>query len=217
MSRIPAIVAQPVPTGQVDTPFYVGGDVAGDVPTLHANAGTSTEAPSTAEDRRLAGSVPWAAAARPMLRKLTHFRAPGAGDPMWSGRCSYDLAGASPSFSYYDDPDSYVRDDGLEHQVGAGTSTVRRELGAEEPSATRRSRVAAHYDSAPAAGPFQGFANLRWSGMMAGFRPVIAPRPLHANFNPGQMGSKELHRATQYQPVPPMGAITGYFGTEKAL
>jgi hypothetical protein len=36
---------------------------------------------------------------------------------------------------------------------------------------------------------------------------------LHQNFNPAQMGTKELHKATQYKPVPPLGSIVGYYGS----
>lgn len=220
MSRLPAVISGPprnVPTGNADAPFYVAGDVDGDVETLYANAGTITESPVTAGKRELANENPWSGGPRPLLRKLTHFRAPGMGDPMWSGQCTYDLAGPTPAFSYYDDRDQYAKDDGLTYSITAGVVKAGDRLDVQEPTTTRESRVAAHYDSAPGAAIFQGYFNPRWSGLLAGFRPQIQPRPLHANFNPGQMGSKELHRATEYKPVPPMGSIVGYFGTEKAL
>lgn len=215
MARLPALPANTPPP--VNSPAFAPVDVGGSVDTLYANAGTVTDNPATLAKRQLAADVPWQDNQRAPLRKLTHFRAPGMGDPMWSGACTYDLAGPSPSFSYYDDPDDYAKDDGLSYSITGGLVKSGDRLDVQEPTMTRRSRVAAHQDTAPAAATFQGYFNARWSGLLDGFRPVIQPRPLHANFNPGAMGSKELHRATQYQPVPPMGSIVGYFGTEKAL
>lgn len=188
----------------------------GEVDTLYGNAGIVTLRADRSQEQGLAF------AAGAPRRKLPHFRAPGMGDAMWSGQCVYDIGGVSPSFSEYDVDDSLAG-----HHSGAPTRQIRRgvekvttPLGINEPTTTRKSRVAAHFDSAPAAAFFQGGFVTNWSGMFAGyFHPRIAPRPLHANFNPNQMGSKELHRATQYQPVPPMGSLLGYFGAvnDKAL
>jgi len=162
-------------------------------------------------DRSQEASVPFAAPAG--FRKLTHFRKPGAGAPMWSGQCIYDTPGVSPSVSTYDTPDPYGEiPDGLNYHVRGGVVTSRNLQDCDEYSTTRRPRAAAHFDSAPAARFFQGFANLHWSGMMVGFRPQIAPRPLTQNMNPNQFGSKELHKATQYKPFPPMGSIVGNYG-----
>jgi hypothetical protein len=205
-----------VPTGNVDDPFYVAGDVAGDVDSLYANAGIV----NLRADRSQEAATPWASPVGGFLRKLTHFRAPGMGDPMWSGACVYDLAGASPSFSEYDQADFYAGDDDLTYSITAGVVKSHDRLDVQEPTSTRRSRVAAHYDSAPASSFFQGVANFRWSGLLTGYQAhaYVSPRPLHMNFNPGQMGSKELHKATQYQPAPPMGSLVGYFGSDaKAL
>lgn len=169
-------------------------------------------------DRAQEALVPWSGPAPAMLRKLTHFRAPGLGDAMWSGHCVYDVAGVSESISEYDEPDFYAADDDLRYSVTGGIVKMSDQLDVGEYTTTRRSRVAAHFDSAPAARHFQGYMNTRWSGLMAGFRPNIQPRPLTQNFNPGQMGSKELHKATQYKPFPPMGSIVGFYGSsEKAL
>lgn len=204
------------PLHSTTTPFLTESDVAGDVDTMYANAGIVT----SKADRRQEGATPWDGGPSGLLGKITHFRAPGKGDAMWSGSCVYDLAGQSPSFSFYDEPDVYAGDDGLTYSITAGVVKGGDRLDVAEPTATRRSRVSAVQDSAPAAATFQGFFNPRWSGMFAGyFHPRVAPRPLHANFNPGQMGSKELHKATQYQPVPPMGSLVGYFGgaADKAL
>ena len=219
MSRLPVQLAQhPVPSGNVDAPFYVAGDVAGDVETRYANAGTVTISAQAARQRQLEENVPWSGGPRPLLRKLTHFRAPGMGDAMWSGQCVYDMAGFDPAVSYYDDVDTVAKDAGLNREIRSGEYSERELMPAQELSSTRRSRVAAVHDTSPAAAFFQGFANLHWSGQMAGFRPQIQPRPLHMNFNPGQQGTKELNKATQYQPVPPMGSIVGYFGSsQKAL
>lgn len=152
------------------------------------------------------------------FRKLTHFRRSGAGNPMWSGQCVYDISGASPDVSTYDSLDPYGQiPDGLNYHVRGGVVSNRSLQEPDEYSTTRLPRVAAHFDSSPAARFFQGFANLRWSGMMSGFRPQIAPRPLTQNFNPGAFGSKELHRATQFKPFPPMGSLVGTYGTQKAL
>ena len=138
---------------------------------------------------------------------------------MWSGACVYGLTGATPSFSQYDatDPLSEYTADEMPYHVRAGVVTERQLVDADEPTITRKPRVSAHYDSSPAARVFQGFASVRWSGLMAGFRPQIMPRPLVQNFNPGQKGSKELHPATQYKPFPPMGSIVPAYGEAKAL
>lgn len=203
-----------VPTGHADGPFAVAPQV-GELETLYGNAGIV----NLRADRSQEQATPWAGPTPPMLRKLTHFRAPGMGDPMWSGSCVYDIAGVSPSFSEYDQPNAYAGDDNLTYSVTAGLVKGSDRLDVQEPTSTRQARNAAVFDSAPAAATFQGYFNPRWSGMFAGyFHPT--PRPaMHQNFNPGAMGSKELHRATQYQPVPPLGSLTGYFGTvnNKAL
>lgn len=204
-------MARNVPTGQALAPYGV--DVApGEIGTLHANAGLVV----LARDKRAGQSL--AAPPAAQLRKLTHFRSAGAGDAMWSGACVYDVPGVSPSFSFYDADSPYAGDDGLTYSITAGVVKSGDRLAVAEPTSTRHARAAATFDSAPAAAVFQGFANLHWSGMLAGFRPVIAPRPLHSNFNPNQMGTKELHKATEYKPVPPMGSLVGYFGSnDKAL
>lgn len=192
-----------------DSPFLVTPD-SGDVDTLYANAGIVS--------LRNRQEQPQVGAPAPTLRKLTHFRAAGMGDAMWSGACVYDIQGVSPSFSEYDQPNVYAGDSGLNHSIGGGVVESSDRLEVREPTTSRRPRNAAVFDSAPAAATFQGYFNTRWSGLLTGFRPVIGPRPLHANFNPGQMGTKELHKSTQYQPVPPMGSLVGYFGSnEKAL
>jgi len=199
--------------GGVD-PIVDGAIAPGSVPSLFGGTGTLTMTADREDER----NTPWAGAPANMLRKLTHFRAPGLGDAMWSGQCVYDVAGASESISEYDEPDSYHSDDGLRYSVTGGVVKMSDQLDVGEPTLTRRSRVAAHFDSAPAARHFQGYFNPRWSGMFVGFRPNIAPRPLTQNFNPSQMGSKELHKATQYKPFPPMGSIVSFYGTgEKAL
>lgn len=155
-------------------------------------------------------------------RKLTHFRKAGAGDPMWSGQCVYGLSGFDPSFSEYDSPDPYgTLGDNLDYHVRAGVVTTKSLRDADEPTMTRETRVSAHFDSSPAARFFQGFANVRWSGVLAGFgvapRALIRPRPLAQSNNPNAWGSKELHPATQYKPFPPMGSIVPAYGEMKAL
>jgi hypothetical protein len=152
-------------------------------------------------------------------RKLSHFRQVGQGDPMWSGACRYMIPGVSPSASQYDVHDPLGDEgDGLDYHVRAGVVLNRTLREADEPTMTRDGRVSAQFDSLPAGRFFQGYFNPRWSGLMAGFRPQIQPRPLTQNFNPNQFGSKELHKATQYKPVPPMGSLTGYYGANgKAL
>lgn len=192
-------------------PFNVT-QAPGRVDTLYANAGIVNLRTNRTDE---AAAMP----AAPALRKLTHFRAPGLGDAMWSGQCVYDFAGVSPAYSEYDATSLYQKDTGLNEQVRKGVRKSFLRLPANEPTTTRVPRVSAFRDSGPAAAFFQGTFNPRWSGLFAGyFHPRVQPRPLHANFNPGQMGTKELHKATQYQPVPPMGAIVGYFGMEgKAL
>ena len=155
-------------------------------------------------------------------RKLAFFRKAGAGDPMWSGACVYGLTGATPSFSQYDAPDPLSQDfpgadEEIPYRVHGGVITEHSRVALAEPTLTREARVSAHYDSSPAARFFQGFASVRWSGMMAGFRPQIRPRPLTQNFNPNQRGSKELHPATSYRPFPPMGSIVPNYGEAKAL
>lgn len=151
-------------------------------------------------------------------RKLAHFRLAGAGEPMWSGSCIYGLEGQSPSISEYDSPDPYgVLGDNLDYRILAGVVTNKSLRDADEPTLTRSTRVAAHFDSLPAARSFQGAFNARWSGLMSGFRPQIMPRPLVQNFNPNQLGSKEQQRATTYKPFPPMGSLTPRFGEAKAL
>lgn len=151
-------------------------------------------------------------------RKLSHFRKAGAGDPMWSGSCVYGLDAQSPSTSQYDSVDPYgaIGDD-LDYRITAGVASTRQLKDAGEYTMTRRSRVSAHFDSSPAARFFQGTFNPHWSGLMAGFRPQIMPRPLVQNFNPGAFGSKELHPPTSYKPFPPMGSLVPDYGTAKAL
>jgi hypothetical protein len=196
------------PTAHADSPFLVDPD-AGELDTLYANAGIVSM-------RNPAEPAP--ASPGSLLRKLTHFRAPGMGDAMWSGACVYDVQGVSPSFSEYDQPNAYADDDGLTYSITGGVVKSGDRLTVQEPTTSRAPRASAVFDSAPAAATFQGYFNPRWSGLLAGFRPNIQPRPLHSNFNPGQMGTKELHKATQYQPVPPMGSLVGYFGSsEKAI
>lgn len=179
----------------------------GAVDTAYENAGIV----NMTADRSLA-DTPFAGPLPGLLRKLTHFRAPGMGDPMWSGQCVYDLAGQSPSVSVYEADDEYAADDGMTYSITAGIVRGGDRLHVDEPTMTRRSRVSAQFNAGPAAATFQGYFNPRWSGLFSGyFHPT--PRPaMHQNFNPGQMGSKELHKATQYKPVPPMGSLVGYFG-----
>lgn len=198
-----------VPTANADSPFLVTPD-RGDEGTLYANSGiVSKRDPAERTQVGAPGT---------MLRKLTHFRAPGMGDAMWSGACVYDLSGVSPSFSEYDVDSPYQGDDGLTYSITGGVVKSSDQLAVGEPTFTRQARTSALFDSAPAAATFQGYFNPRWSGLLAGFRPNIQPRPLHSNFNPGQMGTKELHKATEYKPVPPMGSLVGYFGSnDKAL
>lgn len=151
-------------------------------------------------------------------RKLSHFRKAGAGDPMWSGACVYGLSGQSPSISEYDVHDPYGDiDDKLNFHVRGGVVTEKSLREPSMPTTTRDSRVSAHFDSLPAARFFQGAFNPHWSGLMAGFRPVIKPRPLAQTFNPNQVGSKEIHAPTSYKPFPPMGSIVPDYGTAKAL
>lgn len=153
------------------------------------------------------------------FRKLAFFRQIGTGDPMWSGSCRYITPGVSPSISEYDvhDPLGDLGD-GLDYRISGGVVANRSLRDADEYTTTREGRVSAQFESLPAGRFFQGYFNPRWSGLLAGFRPQIQPRPLTQNFNPNQFGSKELHKATEYKPVPPMGALTGYYGTDgKAL
>lgn len=191
--------------------------VTADVPSVFGGMGNVNMSDGVVERRALADANPWSGPQPAMRRKLTHFRAPGMGDAMWSGQCVYDLAGVAESVSEYDQPDVYASDDGLTYSITGGIVKSQDDLSVGEFTTTRRSRVAAHFDSAPAARHFQGYMNTRWSGLMAGYRPSPPARNLAQNFNPNQQGSKELHKATQYQPFPPMGSIVGYYGTEKAL
>jgi hypothetical protein len=205
----------PAAAGGVDP--VVDGITPGTVPTLFGGMGTVDM--TNQRTRALEQNNPWAALPVPLLlRKLTHFRAPGLGDAMWSGQCVYDVSGVSEAFSEYDQDDFYASDDDLRYSVTAGVVKSSDQLTVGELTTTRRSRVAAHYDSAPASQHFQGYWNPHWSGLLAGFVKTT-PRPLFNNFNPNQQGSKELHKATQYNPVPPMGSLVSYYGTtnEKAL
>lgn len=157
-----------------------------------------------------------------MVGKLSHFRAPAQGAPMWSGRCIYDIPGVSPSVSEYDAPSPYVHaTDGLEYRVHAGTVTEHHPVALAEPTLNRRARVSANFDSVPAARFFQGFGNVRWSGIFdrAGLAPraPVSPRPLTQAYNPNAFGAKELHPATQYKPFPPMGSIVPAYGERKQL
>lgn len=212
MAFLPGQPAAPDPASQ---PFLV--TEGGEITTAFENAGIVNESPTTAGRRELSATLPWIEPLSPPVRKLTHFRAAGMGDPMWSGACVYDVAGASPSVSEYDDLDVNAKDDGLNTSVRDGTGRESWAVPPSEPTPTRRARVAAQRSSVPAAAFFQGFANLHWSGLLVGWVKTPVPR-LHVNFNPAAMGTKELHKATQYRPVPPMGSIVGYFGSnEKAL
>lgn len=157
-----------------------------------------------------------------MLR-LAHFRQAGAGAPGWPGTVQYLIPGVDPSASEYDSHDPYGEIvDGLTVRVSGGVITERKLLPPAEGTITRSSRTSAHFDSSPAARFFQGFANVRWSGVMQGYglapRALVRPRPLSQNMNLAAFGTKEAHPATQYEPVPPMGSIVAYYGSsEKAL
>lgn len=157
-------------------------------------------------------------------RKLAYFRKPGQGAPMFSGACVYGLTGVSPAFSEYDvgDPISDVSQEEVSaYEVTNGVIRTHGRQPIAEPTMTRNARVSAHYDSAPAARFFQGFAQVRWSGLFQGFglspRALVKPRPLAVNANPNQVGSKELHKSTVYQPFPPMGSLISSYGEGKAL
>lgn len=157
-------------------------------------------------------------------RKLAFFRKPGQGTPMFSGACIYQLSGATPSYSEYDvgDPVSDVAQEEVsQYEVTNGVIRTHGRQPVSEPTMNRNARVAAHYDSAPAARFFQGVAQFRWSGLFQGFgldpRPLVKPRPLVQNANPNAVGSKELHKSTQYQPFPPMGSLVTQYGEGKAL
>ena len=149
-----------------------------------------------------------------MSRKLAHIRTPGLGDPGWPGDARTIIPGVSPTFPVTDSPDPYAP---ASDQMGTtqrnGVTTTHMLDPAREYTMTRggSQRVAAFSNSLPAARFFQGFANVRWSGIMQGYglapRALISPRPLHMGANPGAFGSKEAHRATQYNPFPPMGSI----------
>lgn len=168
------------------------------------------------------GGSPWASpVAGP--RKLSHFRKAGGGDPMWS-TCVYGLTGFTPSFSEYDtaDPISDASQEEVNsYEVTNGVIRTHNRQPIAEGTLTRNARVSAHYDSSPAARFFQGFANVRWSGLFTGMglapRALVRPRPLAQSNNPGAWGSKELHPATQYKPFPPMGSIVPAYGEMKAL
>lgn len=155
--------------------------------------------------------------------QLAHFRTLGAGDPGWPGTVRYLIPGSDRAISEYDTHDPYGDiEDNLSVRVSGGVVTERKLMPAMEGTITREGRVAAHFDSTPDAPFFQGTANFRWSGIMEGFglapRALVRPRPLSQNMNFAAFGTKELHPATQYEPVPPMGAIIGYYGSnEKAL
>lgn len=151
-------------------------------------------------------------------RKLAFFRKAGYGNPMWSGQAVYDLAGDNPDGSVYDSLDPYGElPDQMGYRIRGGVVTSHSLQEPAEYTMNRQSRVGAFHDTSPAAAFFQGFANLRWSGMMAGTRPQIEPRPLTQNMNLPAFGTKEMHKATQYKPFPPMGSIVGAYGTQKAL
>lgn len=147
-------------------------------------------------------------------RKLAHIRTPGMGDPGWPGDARTIIPGVSPRVSQIDSHDPYANHT---DQIGTtqrnGVTTVHTLDPAQEYTMTRSGsqRVSAFSNSLPASAFFQGFANVRWSGIMQGFglapRALVQPRPLYQMANPGAFGSKELHRATQFNPFPPMGSI----------
>lgn len=148
-------------------------------------------------------------------KMLAHVRTPWAGQPGWPGTARTLIPGVSPRYSVTDKPDPYAAlDDNLEKRYSGGTFTQRQLLPANEQTMTREGsqRVAAFSNSLPAAQFFQGlFGQVRWSGVFQGFglapRALVSPRPLYQMGNPGAFGTKELHRATEYNPFPPMGSI----------
>jgi hypothetical protein len=154
---------------------------------------------------------------------LAHVRQQGAGLPGWPGTAVTIIPGRTPSESVYDSHDPYGDiPDMLDRRMTGGVLTVKKLEPPDEGTTTREGRVSAHYDSSPAAAFFQGFANVRWSGMMEGYglapRALVRPRPLSQNMNYAAFGTKELHPATQYEPVPPMGSIVDFYGSDhKAL
>jgi hypothetical protein len=155
--------------------------------------------------------------------QLAHVRQLGAGDPGWPGTARTIMPNPDPSVSLYDSVDPYGQiPDQLTYRVSGGVVTERKLLPPGEYTETRQGKVSAFQSSVPAAHFFQGVANFRWSGIMQGFglntRALVGPRPLSQNMNLAAFGTKELHRATQYEPVPPMGSLVGYYGSgEKAL
>lgn len=155
--------------------------------------------------------------------RLAHIRQPSAGAPGWPGTARTIIPGVDPSVSQYDTHNPYSDvEDQMERRYSGGVLTEKRLLPPDEGTSTRNGRTAAHFDSTRAAPFFQGFANVRWSGVMAGLglttRALVRPRPLSQNFNLAAFGTKELHPATQYEPVPPMGALVDFYGSShKAL
>jgi len=155
--------------------------------------------------------------------RLAHFRTAGAGAPGWPGTAVTVIPGVDPSISEYDQHNPYsLVPDQMERRVTGGVLTEKRLLPADEGTTTRSGRTAAHFDSTRAAPFFQGYFNARWSGIMQGLgvapRALVRPRPLVQNMNFAAFGTKELHPPTQYDPVPPMGALVGYYGSnDKAL
>jgi hypothetical protein len=138
------------------------------------------------------------------VRKLAHIRTLGMGDPGWGQSQRWIIPGVSPSYSQYD-ADTEDRPSNLSNRVRGGTHTVHEQVPAQEWTTTRESRIAAQFESLPAARVFQGYFSPSFSWI--GARPQIAPRPLHQDFNLGQQGTKELHPATVYNPFPPGGDL----------
>jgi hypothetical protein len=146
--------------------------------------------------------------------KIAHFRRQGQGEALFSGNTRYITGGMSPAMSQYDSLDGANNDDNLTRRITGGNVIDVGSLPLDAPTTTRRGRVGAVRNSLPASAFFQGYWNTRWSGIFSGMglqgRPFITPASraaLQVNWAPTLPGSKELHRATQFNPFPPMGSI----------
>jgi hypothetical protein len=153
-------------------------------------------------------------------RRLAHLRVIGYGARGW-GRSRNGLAGQTRAQSVYDSP-SYVKDtgEGGEYRYSNGVETSHVRAPVQELTTTRAARIGSQYDSAANALIWQGTFAANWTGPFAFAEnggeqqgPLSNPimRPPHTAltnaFNPAALGTKELHRATVYQPYPASGDI----------
>lgn len=134
---------------------------------------------------------------------------PGPADPGWGQTQAWQMEGADPSISIYDEPFA-PSDTDFHSQVLGGIRRLWGRLAVSEPTMTRQARVAAQHQTVAAARFFQSYAHAgtgRATSPITQGGAVNTPRSSVQNFNPNAQGAAELHPATTYDPFPSPGSL----------